>query len=340
VRLTLARFVAGLALLGIAEARDARAQDDATVRGIVIDAATSRPVVGAIVRLGPANNQRMTRTDESGAFQFSRVPILSFALDVRALGFAVSQRMIEVMSNADAITVAMNRIAQLDTVHVREGRQALYGVVGSANTLEPLPKATLQIVGKGRVAIDSSGHFSVPIDRIGTYVLRAKAPGYAPQTLSVIVSPNEGREVSMLLDSTGKASLNRLESAFQDFDSRYKTLGMLSAIVPRTELMRDPGGDLVRAIRFSRSFSNKNLRFGSAACVFVDGIAQPTRPLTSFSAEDVEAVEVYGPNPRKSDRTGSLAAAWPKGFPCPTSGQAWVRAGDDVVQWVVVWMKR
>jgi hypothetical protein len=318
-----------------------RAQDATTVRGTVTDAATARPVVGAIVRVGPAGAQRITRTDETGGWLFTRVPLLTLALDVRALGYEQVRRTIDVTMDLAPIAIALSRLTMLDTIRVRAAKQGLYGVVGTAKDLRPLPNATLQIVGigGGRVTLDSTAHFFVPVTIIGTYVLRAKAPGYEPQTLSVIVSPNEGVEVALLLDSAMNGTSHKLEIAFSDFDRRVTVRGLASALVPRSELMRDAKGDLVQAIRYSPAFVNKNLRFGSGVCVFVDGIPQATLSINGIAPDEVEAVEAYGPNPRHSDRSRTLEARWPKGFPCPPTGLPYVHPGDDVVQWVAVWLK-
>ena len=312
------------------------AQDATTVRGTVMDATTMRPVVGAIVRLGPVGTQRMTRTDETGSWVFSRVPMLTLALDVRALGYEQVRRTIEVAMNVAPIAITLSRLAVLDTIRVRAAKQGLFGVVGTASDLRPLPNAELRIVGGGRIKLDSTARFFVPIRTIGSYFLRAKAPGYEPQTVSVIVSPNEGVEVALLLDSTTREPSHRLEIAMGDFDQRLKVRGLASALIPRTELLRDPGGGLITSIRFARSFTKRVLRFGSTACVFVDGMPRPGLPPDAIEPEEIEAVETYG---RRADRSRTLSQRWPNGAECGYTGMPTTTPGDDVIRWVVIWLK-
>ena len=312
------------------------AQEAATVRGTVTDAATLRPVVGAIVRLGPAGAQRTTRTDETGGWVFSRVPLQSQALDVRALGYEQVRRTIDVAMNLAPIAITLSRLAVLDTIRVRAAKQGLFGVVGTAADLRPLPNAELRIVGGGWVKLDSTGHFFVPIRTVGSYFLRARAPGYEPQTVSVIVSPNEGVEVALLLDSTTSEPSHRLEIAMGDFDLRLKVRGLASALIPRTELLRYPGGGVTSAIRFAPSFAKRTLRLGSEACVFVDGMPRPGLPPDAIEPEEIEAIETYG---RRGDESGTLLQRWPRNAACGFTGLPRTSQGDDVIRWVVIWLK-
>lgn len=221
---------------------------------------------------------------------------------------------------------------------MRAAKQGLYGVVARSADLRPLPKAELKImgVGGGRVALDSGGHFFVPIRQVGSYFLRARARGYAPQTLSVIVSPNEGVEVAMLLDSTEAVASHRFEMAYMDFDDRLKVRGLTSALIPRTELLDGSEGDVVTAIRFAPSFSKRVLRFNYIACVFVDGMPKPGLSPNAIDPEEIEAVEVYG---QRGDRTLTLSRRWPPRAQCGDTGMPRISSGDDVVRWVVIWLR-
>ena len=75
------------------------------------------------------------------------------------------------------------RVMTLDTVRAKTG-MGIFGDVGSAHTLRPLPDAEIQVAGASPVRTDSAGRFFVPLKHAGTYVVRARKPGYAPQTLA------------------------------------------------------------------------------------------------------------------------------------------------------------
>jgi hypothetical protein len=62
-----------------------------TVTGVVRDATSSTPLVGAIVTLGRGADERTTRSDASGAFSFSKVARGAYPLTVRRLGYEPSQ---------------------------------------------------------------------------------------------------------------------------------------------------------------------------------------------------------------------------------------------------------
>src|SRR4051812_28235789 len=103
----------------LAPLTSAFAQQRASVSGHVRDSLTNQPLAGAIVSLrGPADIQS-TRTDELGAFQFSKVAAARYALVVRRLGYEPASATVDAGASAEPITIAMIRVAWLDTVRVR-----------------------------------------------------------------------------------------------------------------------------------------------------------------------------------------------------------------------------
>ena len=335
-----------LTFCAIAFATVAEAQQQqpttATVRGTVTDAVTGRPIVGAIVRLGPLGGEAATRTDEAGQFSFAGVRTGNWPFDVRRIGYEVVRRRLDVTTTITPLDIRLTRFATLDTVQVRAAKQGIFGVVGRSKDLTPLPNAKLTLVGMGskRVDIDSTGHFFVPVKVIGAYVLRAVAPGHEAQTISMIVSPSDAVELAFLLDTAPKGRSYKIDVAFQDFESRAKQRGQLSAVIPRSELLKVGGkSDLTNAITYSPSFIKGNMRMGAEVCVYLDGMPRPILALNSYEPDQVEAIEAFGSNRRHSDRTHTLEDSWPRNAPCSTTGRPPVSPGDDVVKWVAIWLK-
>jgi hypothetical protein len=334
----------GVALLLATSA--ARAQG--LVQGTVVDDATGRPLAGALVRIAVGTANRQTRTDEAGAFKIPNVGLGRLTFSVRILGFEPLVQALDVVENAPPQAVRLKRLAMLDTVRVRAAKQGLFGVVATASDLRPLPNATLRImsVGGGPIPLDSNGRFFVPIKTVGSYFLRAKAPGYEDQTMSVIVSPNDGVEVAFLLDTALKGPNHRFEIAMMAFDDRLKIRGLASALVPRSEIMKDPNANLAFALSASPSFVAKSLRWDFEACVYLDGYPRPGLSLNAIDPQEVEAVEVYNNDAslRPSDRTRSLLQGWPRSGVCgvtgmPSPARAHGKPPDDIIKWVVIWLK-
>jgi hypothetical protein len=315
----------------------ARAQS-VSLRGIVRDATSSHPLSGAVVTLSAMSGDRATRTDETGAFAFSKLKTGRYVLDVRRLGYEPSRQTVD-LARDETVVITLTRVASLDTMHVRAAERAIFGVVGTARGLRPLPTATVQIIGAGgKVGVDSGGHFFVPLKAAGAYVVRAQADGYEPQTVSVSVPPDDAVEVALLLDSVGAPGLKVSDMEWADFDERLRWRRNGSAFVPRTDLLAHGNGLMVDAIRTSRSFASRALRFGSTACVFVDGTPHPGWPMSSIDPADVEAVELYT---ERGDETSSLAKRWPHGQPCADTGVPPAGGSrQDIVKWVVIWLKR
>lgn len=327
-------LVAGVLVASTASLRAGAQQ--VSLSGVVQDATSAAPLVGAIVVLGPAANERTTRTDANGVFSFANVTKGTHPLAVRRLGYEPSRSDVEVPPS-QPIVVALKRATSLDTVRVRAANQGIYGAVGTARDLRPL-NASVQVIGAsvGRLRTDSTGHFFAPVKTPGPYLVRATAGGFTSQTVSVTVQANEGVEVALLLDSATGPGAAGLEMAFADFADRMMQRGLASALVPRTDLTRYGEGTLVSSIVSAGAFEQRALRFGSTACVFVDGRPIPGMSLNAYRPQEVEMVEVYGAN---GDRTRNLSQRWPRSGPCGDTGRPPVSRGDDVVMWVVIWLK-
>jgi hypothetical protein len=330
------RVIAALSLLAPSVARP---QNQPILSGVVQDAATSRPIIGAIVTLGAAPNAQVTRTDGTGTFGFWKIASGEYQLSIRSLGFEPAEQRVSVDS-VKRLTITMRRLAALDTVRIAASAQAIYGVVATAHDLKPLVNTTVQVFGTsvGQVQTDSGGRFFFPVRSTGPYHVRAKSPSGGSQTVSVTVERNEGVEVALLLDSIPARGTTMLEMSYADLRLRLMQRGVGSAIVPRAEILRNGNADLATAITMSPSFSRGGLRFSDVACVFVDGIPRPGVSLLGIDAAGVETVEVYAAG---ADRSGTLATNWPRGALCPFTGlPRTTNTANSVVRWVVIWLAR
>ena len=330
--------VTAVAALVVATLSERAPAQQVTVTGIVRDAISSSPLVGAIVTLGRAPDERATRTDANGTFVFDKVARGAYALSVRRLGYEPARSNVEVPAS-EPVVVMMRRVVALDTVRVSATDQGIYGAVGTSTDLRPLA-ASIQVIGTSgsRLRTDSTGHFFAPVKTPGPYLVRATADGFVGRTVSVTVRAKDGVEVALLLDSATGPADHKLEMAYGDFNSRMLQRGLASALVPGADLTRfGSDGTLVSSIVSSPSFAAKPLRFTSFACLFVDGQPKPGTPMNAYGPREVEMVELYG---SKADRTRSLAQRWPRNAPCAATGMAPAGSGDDVVTWIVIWLKR
>jgi hypothetical protein len=322
----------------VAAPRPVAGQQPVTVKGTVRDSVSGRPLAGAIVGLGPTGTARTTRTDDAGDFAFSKVGPGTYPLIIKRLGFEARARSLNVHDGMDSVVVALRRVAALDTVRVRATSQGIFGAVGTADSLRPLRSAVVQVIGgSSKTSVDSTGHFYVPIKTPGTYLVRAMAAGYRTQTMSVTVHRDDGVEIALLLDSATTPQSNRWESAYADMADRIVARRNSSAIVSASELRETGYAGIVDALRRSPSFNKAVIRVGPTACVFVDGEPKPGFSIDAFDATQIEAIEAYTAS---SDGTGNLARRWPRGFPCAPTGEGATVAGNDVIRWIVIWLKR
>jgi hypothetical protein len=328
--------IAAALLLG---ASIAQAQSEPILGGVVIDAGTSRPLIGAIVTLSAKPSPLTTRTDGTGSFAFFKIASGEFQLSVRQIGYEPAEQTVQVDSTK-RVTIAMNRLATLDTVRVGAAAQAIFGVVATAHDLRPLPNTTVQVFGNsvGQATTDSSGRFFYEVRSPGAYLVRAKGPHGRSQTVSVTVARHEDVEVALLLDSVAPRGTSMLEMAYFDFRARLGQRGVIgSALVPRAELLREGNASALTALLMSRSFAGSGLRFSDGACVFVDGMARPSVSLIFVDAADVETIEVYSAD---AERSGTLAMNWPRGALCPGTGMPRaIGFSKGIVRWVVIWLK-
>jgi hypothetical protein len=306
--------------------------------GVVVDSVTGRPIEGVLMTLSGNGYSQSTATHDDGTFRFTKVTAGTYTLAARRLGYARMEMQIPVEENGVRIKVLLVRLTTLDTVVARSGT-GIGGQVGTLNSLRPLANADVNVVGIGtRVRTDSVGRFFVPLKNPGTYVVRARTPGYEAVALSVFVPRDSTARLMLLMDTAKTAKSNTYELAWQEFNERARLRGTKSAIVSHAELARTGEPGLLDALQRVPSVSGKQLRFGPAVCVFVDGRPAAGIPLRLWDIEQVEAVEVYTTDSR-SDFTGSLQRA-SRGYECQaTEITDTSPTARDRIRWLVIWSK-
>jgi carboxypeptidase family protein len=326
----------------------ARAQANGrVVSGVVRDSSSGQPLSGAIVELSAQATRLITRTDQAGRFQFAGLQRGQFQLAVRRIGYAVAVHEVRVVEADVSVSIALVATpGRLDTIRVLTHVPAITGVVGTANGLQPLAGAAVQIVGANeRITTDSTGRFFAPLKKPGSYFVRVRRDGFAPQVVSVEVPPDRAVETAVLLDSSLTRQRPGTDARWADFDERVRWQSMNGAVVTSTELQRYGGGSASDALRASQSFVKKGLRIGPVTCLFIDGIPKPGWQLDAIPPEQIAAVEVYT---RSGDATGTLASQWPDkqtvpGLgPCRTPMRRSPSAGVEAstVMYVAIWLKQ
>ncbi len=311
----------------------------ATITGTVRDE-TGRELEHALVALDPATSNVRTRADVHGRFRFTQVAAGEHVLRVTWIGFTPDERPIRVLDRDIDVTVVLRRsVTALDTVAVRATRSGVYGMIIDGIDYKPLPGARVEVLGSApaRDTTGADGLYAMGNVRRGAYMLRASRDGYATRVMTVEVPKSGGTRLDVVLDSAAHSGDLRMEMLWADLNARIRASGINSALVTRDELAPRGGVDLEAAIRFAPSFAKKTFYVPTTACIFVDGMPAPGRTLSDFSANDIEAVEVYG---RRGENTGTLMQRWPPKVPC---GRPWVNPPPrqaNLVSIVSIWLKK
>lgn len=321
--------------LALTCASHAVAQGTTTFRGTVRDSATGRAVSGAIVELvGPAR-RHVVRTDEVGEFQVDAVVLGDYRMVVRRIGFAPLARELSVMSGMKPRELVLSPVAQaLREVRVRGEGTGVFGQVGRAEDLAPIPGAVVQVAGtRDSVIADSAGVYYVPVKTPGRYMVRVRAPGFAEEMFIVDVKRNQVADGSRLLDAGSARHIPAV--LWQDFDQRmsWRTRGG-AALLAGSDVRR-AGTSITGALKASGQIVASGLRLGSTVCVFVNGQPSPQYILDAIPPDEINAIEAY------SGRGGAvplLAASWPRGMRCSETGERTTAAGGQI-NYLVIWTK-
>jgi hypothetical protein len=345
----------------------ASGQGVATVRGKVTNEA-GRPIEYAQVTLDPEGANRQLRTDREGRFSFIGVPQGVHTLRVAWVGFSPETKQVDLIGTDFTVDVVLRRLTYLDTVAVTAKRTGLYGSVISKDSLLPVPRARVEIIGARKAdSTNSSGAFNFPELKPGSYVVRVKHPFFESRNFGVVVPVGGGTELDVVVDRGRVSRDQHMEMLYREMDSRLTFRGINTAFVPVEILKGREKMPLDKALLFAPEVAKKNLFFQSDICLFVDGIPRPGMNLNDFAPEDIESVELYGATGRttmsfqqggdaagnqststsasaqQADPTGSLRDRWPPRTPCgrePMPSEK--RAGAHVVKTIfaAIWTKQ
>lgn len=317
----------------------AHGQQAHLVSGVVSDSATGRPLAAALVELKNVPFARAL-SDETGSFRMSTSATGPQQLIVRRLGYREASRDVELAQRDTGFVLSLAAITQtLDTVRVRAGLTAIYGVVGTSASLQPLEGAAVRVLGTQRsTSADSAGHFVVPLEKSGTYIVRVTHVGFAPFMMSVDVPIDHAAEVSTLLETSPDDARGGANAVWDELDERLRWRGRNSALVSERELSRLGSGTVTQSLESSPSFAQRGLRIGPSTCVFINGVPRPNLPLDGIAIESIAAVEAYG---RNGDDTKMLSQKWPPGAACGATFQrgSGTPPSATLVRFIVVWLK-
>jgi hypothetical protein len=333
-------LVVAIAAIAIASGAATAQRSTRVVSGTVRDSASTQPLTGALVQLSGGTDVRSVRSDDAGRFRFAGVRPGAYQLSVLRIGFTESRTPLRLNENDTTLVVSLLPTAQaLAATRVQADISALYGTIAALPDLRPLAGAKIQVIGATKSSeSDSTGHFFIPLEKGGTYMVRVVQPGFAEERYVVAVPDRRAVDASRLLDPSKKSPDPRLEHLIDDANQRLRARGYNSALVPSSELKDVGPGNLAQTLGRTKSVAIRGLKFSAGTCVFVNG-TKTLMPLDAFDADEVEAVEVYA---LRGDMTTTLA--WQLSG-CSSRGGGARRSGPvanapDVVRYVVVWLKK
>jgi hypothetical protein len=238
-----------VALLSIAVAGVARAQDPVRLPGVRITAPMDKPHAHAIigvardtgafpiegVELSIVTLKRRVFAGVDGTFRFDNIQPGEYAVRARKVGYAPQVRTVNVDEDGGVSEFALLPIAQsMQPVVVNAARGGLGGVVGDTS-FKALNDAVVRLLGAGRLAeTDSTGRFFFDV-RPGRYFIGVKAAGFADKTLMVRVPKDSGKFLAMYLEPRNGKMNPRSVHNMEDLASRMASRMASNSTIYSTE---------------------------------------------------------------------------------------------------------
>ncbi len=282
------------------------------------------------------------RTDETGTFVIAGIPPATYEVWARKIGFISVQ--FRWTSKADERLEVALRLRPLphtlDPVVVWAGEERqwrssslVHGVVTDSMGY-PMSGAQVQLIGTGRATVTAEdGTWTFRHVPPGDLVVRARLMGYSPSVMHFRLTADDQREVLLRLGNlaqqldevrvTDASGFGRDAAAWKELDmrTRWHTEGSSQVFGPEklSRLGATPIDLVTRGVAVGRVRGPTSIRgsppirtgIGSQApgdaCILLDGITPVSRPLRSFSADDLEMIEFYPPTPPETDLTGTVA---------------------------------
>jgi hypothetical protein len=135
------------------------------------------------------------------------------------------------------VDVALRRLTFLGTVAVTAKRTGLYGSVISKDSLIPVPGARIEIIGARKAdSTASSGTFSFPDLKPGSYIVRVKHPFFESRNFGVAVPVGGGTELDVVMERGRVSRDQHLEQFYREMDTRLTFRGVNTVFVTREKL--------------------------------------------------------------------------------------------------------
>ena len=311
-----------LAMFALAvPAVESRAQSAGAIRGRVVDS-TGRPVSFAQVELRPID--RRVVADQSGDFSIAGLTDGQYELRVRRIGYTPTTVQVRVPGEQRSLSITLVPLPRvLDSVRIRERSSILrYTGIVLDDLNEPVVGAEVIAAGASDLGVrtDSAGHFRLAKPQKGMLVLRIRKFGYTPyfgsltfsaereDTIRVKRHPQDLPEAYIRIES----GFGRDTFAYVELDSRMRWKVPGSGVASREDLDRWGDMDLCQALMRTPAAASMELRESHCSqpqCIIIDGLEPVIRPLNTFLAAAVEAVEFH-----RRDLTGTIVSR--KGVAC------------------------
>jgi hypothetical protein len=351
LRSAIAAVFAGVILITAGSAA-AQSPRNHVIAGVTRDSASAAPIAGALVQIVGGAVARRDRTNDAGQFRFAGVPVGTYRLSVLRVGYAeVSQQLI--LADQDTtMTIELRSVASvLDATRIRGDVAAVYGVVARLPDLLPIAGATVSVMGATKtVSTDSSGRFFVDVGKPGTYMVRMTSSGFGEMLFPIVVPELRAVEASRMLEPSARKPVAAMEHLYREIDERLRQRTPTNTALVTSSEIRNAGGALWEALRRSPSVTIKGLRIPMASgCIFVNGVWKgPMFTLDMVNPDEVESVELYA---NHGDMTATLRSASRCSdaqrrpganvmTQAPGGAYGTVANGPEVVQKIVIWLKR
>jgi hypothetical protein len=306
------------------------AQAPSTLVGIVRDS-SGQPVPDAEVTIRDLNHA--VKTNAAGRFSLNVRDPGSYAVSFRRLGYrSVSYTWRAIAGQRTEISVALFVLSrELDPVVVRaeedsraSARASLLGLVVDTAGVA-IPEAAVDLLGADISGTTrANGGFLFKPLAIGTYVLRVRKLGFAPGMLTVQLGKNDDREVVVYLHPlaanldpfvvTERSGYGRDQTILDEFERRKRFQTFQTRLLGPEDLKGYYGRTLDQALVQMGLYRSPHEQSGRPtslmgplsrrsapdlrrddACILLNGKDPILRPLTSFSTDEIEMLEVYPP---------------------------------------------
>ena len=260
-----------------------------TITGVVTDT-LGMPLGDADVLIDAL--RRRARTRDDGSFRFDSIPVGTYSLSARKLGYVASAYRVRVRDDGGSVYIRMIRFGTvLPSMVTTASSIGVSGIIGDT-AFRAMPDVTVSVLGSGkRTHTDSSGAFFVPLSA-GRYMVRLEREGYVRQTIGVTINDTAGRRIAAwMVPAMGRA--NPLEATLLfDMNQRMVRANPVSSRFITREDMIAQGVDEVAQLarRHAQGIVAPD------CMVMIDGNPRRQLPLWQLSTNAVEFVEIYLPS--------------------------------------------